>query len=166
MAYLDIAPMLAAMREQPNTFSLSNGWLKHRPSRHWFKVQADGQVTVDAECGCAGLLVRTEQGRELYDALQTWQAEYWVPREINRHFAGHFRPASLWQRWVHKIGTLWLRDRADDAFPLYGRTRADSVRVVPGSNNEPSSDHPARPNWTPPMGSSAEVRREPEKVTA
>jgi hypothetical protein len=44
VAYLDISPMLVAMREQPATFSMSKGWLKHRPSRHRFWVGADVRV--------------------------------------------------------------------------------------------------------------------------
>jgi hypothetical protein len=166
MPYLDIAPILAAIREQPSTFSISNGWLKHRPSRHRFKVQADGHVTVDAECGCAGLSVRTEQGRELHEALQTWQAEYWIPNEINRHFARHFQPASFWRRWLHKTAMFLSQDRSDGAFALYGRTWAESGQVVPGTNNEPPPARPARPDRPLPIGPSANVRQEPEKVTA
>jgi hypothetical protein len=160
MAYLDISPMLAAMREQPDTFSLSHGWLKHRPSHHRFKVQADGYVTVDSECGCADLSVRSGQGRELYEALQSWQADYWVPREVNRHFARHFRPAGLWRRWLRKVAALFAKDRRDSAFALYGEAWANSGRP-PEPNNDPPPAGSRRP---PPMGLSADVRREAEKV--
>jgi hypothetical protein len=71
--------MLAAMREQPEAFSLSRGWLKHHPSKHRFKVQADGFVVVDAEYGCATPSVRTEQGLQLNEAMKAWRAEYWRP---------------------------------------------------------------------------------------
>jgi len=165
MAYLDISPMLAAMREQPDTFSMSNGWLKHRPSHHRFKVQAGGHVIVDAECGCAGLSVRTEQGRELYEALQSWQAEYWVPREINRHFARHFQPASLWRRWLNNFLSLWSRDRSDGAFTSYRRTSAENGRATSRSYNEPLPEGLARSDWPPRPDPLANVRREREKVT-
>ena len=33
MAYLDVAPMVVALRTTPEDFKLNNGWLRHRPSR-------------------------------------------------------------------------------------------------------------------------------------
>ncbi len=65
MAYLDISLMLVAMREQPDAFSLLNGWLKHHPTERRSKVQADGDVIVDAGYGRAGLSVHTDRGRQL-----------------------------------------------------------------------------------------------------
>jgi hypothetical protein len=166
VAYLDISPMLVAMREQPATFSMSKGWLKHRPSRHRFWVGVDGHVTVDAECGCAGLSVRAEQGRELHQALQVWRTEYWVPHEVNRHFARHFQPAAFWRRWISAFLAMWSRDREDSAFALYGRTWAESGRSL-SEPNEPPPEGPTRLDQPPPLApSSPHVHREPEEVAA
>jgi hypothetical protein len=166
MAYLDISPMLAAMREQPDAFSLSGGWLKHRPSHHWFKVHADGHVIVDAECGCAGLSVRAEQGRQLYEALESWRAEYWVPREINRHFARHFRPTSFWRRWLRKVTPLWPQDRHDDALAIHTRASAESGLMAPERDDGPPPPRPAKPDVPAPASSTANIRRESKEVTA
>jgi hypothetical protein len=94
MAYFDISSMLVALRDQPDAFCLSEGWLIHLPSRHRFKVQAEGSIIIDAACGDAGLSVHAEQGRQLYQAVGSWRTEYWIPHEISGHFANHFRPAS------------------------------------------------------------------------
>jgi hypothetical protein len=157
--------MLAAMHEQPGEFSFSSGWLKHHPSHHRFKVQGDGYVIVDAECGCAGLAVRAEQGRQLVEALQCWRVEYWVPREINRHFARHFRTTSLWRRWLRKVAALWSRERSDSALAIYAQAWADCGQIGPGNDSRPRPPYAAKPDVPPPRGSFSNARRESEEAT-
>jgi len=52
--FLDVAPMISALQFQPTDFELSHGWLNHVPSRHRFKFDKKGQVTIDARCDCSG----------------------------------------------------------------------------------------------------------------
>ena len=166
MVYLDISPMLAAMREQPDAFSLSRGWLKHHPSNHRFKVQADGFVVVDAECGCATLSVRTEQGLQLNEAMKTWRAEYWVPHEINQHFARHFRPPRFWRRWLRKVTVLLTQDRDNSALAGYTQACSGSGQVVaPQRDDRPPSARNEKPDLPPPTDPSANIRRKPEEAT-
>ena len=140
MVYLDISPMLAAMREQPDAFSLSRGWLKHHPSNHRFKVQADGFVVVDAECGCATLSVRTEQGLQLKEAMKAWLAEYWVPHEINQHFARHFRPPSFWRRWLRRVTVILTQGRDNSALAVDAQACSDREQAVaPQRDDRPPS---------------------------
>lgn len=166
MAHLDISPMLDAMREHPDAFSLSDGWLKHRSGRHRFKVQADGYVIVDADCGCSGLSVHSEQGRQLYEALESWRVEYWVPREIDRLFGWHVRPASFWRRWVRKVAELWTRHRYDGALAICAQVWGEIGQVAPWRDDEPPPPRPKRPDLPPLAGPAAKIRREREKVTA
>jgi hypothetical protein len=166
VAYLDISPMLAAMREQPDGFSLSNGWLRHHPSNHRFKVQADGFVIIDAECGCAALSVHTEQGLQLYDALETWRAEYWVPREINQHFARHFRPPSVWRRWLRKARAYLTQYLDNSASAIYDRPWSDSGQPVrPRGDNALTSGRTAKPDLPLSAAPPPNIRREPEDTT-
>jgi hypothetical protein len=164
VAYLDISPMLAALREQPATFSMAKGWLKHRPSRHRFKVDAAGHVIIDAECGCSGLSVRLEQGRKLYEALQVWREEYWVPHQVNQHFGAHFRPAPLWRRWWNSFVAFWTGDGEDGALALYGRAWAECGRTTAQANNPPPPDGPRWPTQPRPLVPPGKIRREPEDI--
>lgn len=43
---LDVDPMIAALQFQPADFELSHGWLRHMPSRHRFKFDKKGRVTI------------------------------------------------------------------------------------------------------------------------
>jgi hypothetical protein len=62
------------------------------------QVDPDGNVRIETRCDCALLHVKREQGQELWNAFQTWQAAYWRPTAINREFARHFQEPSIWQR--------------------------------------------------------------------
>ncbi len=35
MAYLDVSPMIVALRTSPTEFDLRRGLLRHKPSGHW-----------------------------------------------------------------------------------------------------------------------------------
>src|SRR5579863_8549056 len=98
MTYLDVSPMIVALRTDPSDFEMKRGWLHHFPSRHAFKFDSEGSVRVHAACNCAMLSVRPEQTRELRDTFQQWHSSYWRPVEINREFASHFRRPNLLRR--------------------------------------------------------------------
>lgn len=100
MTYLDVAPMMVALRSTPDEFEMNLGWLRHIPSEHAFRFDPDGRVHIAAQCNCAVLAVRREQQQELYDAFQAWHASYWRVLEINREFASHFRPRSPFRRML------------------------------------------------------------------
>ena len=92
MAYLDVSPMITALRSSPDTFEFTRGQLHHIPSRHNFQFDSSGNVRLDAQCSCATLRVRNEQQAPLFEAFNEWRASYWRPLEINRQFAEHFDP--------------------------------------------------------------------------
>jgi len=110
MAYLDVSPMMTALRTTPEEFELKSGWLQHSPSRHSFKFDPQGRVQMRAECDCAFLSVRREQEQDLFKTFQDWQATYWRPLEINRQFASHFRPRSAFRRFLIDV-TARLHNR-------------------------------------------------------
>lgn len=98
MAYLDVRPMTAALRTMPEEFELNDGWLQHTPSRHNFKINPGGRVQIRAQCNCAHLAVDPEQESDLVTSFHEWQANYWMPFQINREFASHFRHRSALRR--------------------------------------------------------------------
>ena len=109
--YLDVAPMISALRFQPSDFEYAHGWLQHVPSRHRFQFDRSGRVTIDALCGCAALSVRPEQADELHATFKTWRYSYWQPLETNREFASHFRAPNAWVRLFRDIRMAWRRFR-------------------------------------------------------
>ncbi|MBV8474194.1 MAG: hypothetical protein JO107_16380 [Hyphomicrobiales bacterium] len=121
MAYLDVSPMITALRTQASDFELSRGWLKHAPSRHRFKFDRYGNVSIDAHCDCASLSVAPEQSRELWQEFQVWREVYWRPVEINREFASHFKEPNALQRILRRINLAWrraTRDRSEAIEPV------------------------------------------------
>jgi hypothetical protein len=109
--YLDVAPMISALRFQPSDFEYAHGWLNHVPSRHRFQFDRKGRVTIDAPCGCAALSVRPEQAGELHSMFTTWRQSYWLPLETNREFASHFEQPNAWVRLFRDIRMAWRRFR-------------------------------------------------------
>jgi len=109
--FLDVRPMISALQFQPTDFELSHGWLKHVPSRHRFKFDSKGRVTIDARCDCAGQAVSREQGEQLYRAFTAWQQFYWRPHAIDREFASHFERPNAWVRLFRDIRMAWRRFR-------------------------------------------------------
>ena len=97
--YLDVSPMISALRFQPGDFEYAHGWLHHVPSRHRFQFDRLGRVTIDAMCGCASMAIKPEQTDELVTMFKTWRQHYWQPLETNREFdfalpqAERLRPA-------------------------------------------------------------------------
>lgn len=119
--YLDVAPMISALRFQPGDFEYAHGWLRHVPSRHRFQFDRHGRVTIDAMCGCAGMAVKAEQTDELVSMFKTWRQEYWLPMEQNREFASHFKKPNAWVRLVRDVRMAFrrfLRREAPEAIPV------------------------------------------------
>jgi hypothetical protein len=107
MAYLDVSPMIGALRYSPSDFDISRGQLRHMPSGH--KVVFDafgGDARIDAQCECATLRVSLEQSRELLAAFRHWKQDYWRVVEINRDFAGHFQPSFFHRTCVRLLNFL------------------------------------------------------------
>lgn len=109
--FLDVAPMISALQFQPTDFELSHGWLNHVPSRHRFKFDKKGQVTIDARCDCSGQSVSREQGDQLFHAFTGWRQHYWPPLQIDREFASHFKSPNTWVRLFRDIRMAWRRFR-------------------------------------------------------
>jgi len=107
--YLDVSPMISALRFQPDDFELKHGWLHHVPSRHRFQFDKMGRVTIDALCGCALLAVSPEQTDELVSMFNTWRREYWIPLETNREFASHFKKPNDWVRLFRDVRMAFRR---------------------------------------------------------
>jgi hypothetical protein len=89
MSYLDVSPMMNALRTTPDEFELVDSWLIHTRSSHSFKFDADN-VELRAACACMMLAIRPEQTRELATSFREWESSYWRPLQINREFASHF----------------------------------------------------------------------------
>src|SRR5579862_1232217 len=117
MAYLDISPMLVALREQPAEFELRGSKLRHVPSRHLFAFTSSGRAIVSrTRCDCAQLTVSERQSTALRAAVDDWTVSYWQPllarqaeerrvARINRDFARHFKPGL--HRLFDRLAALW-----------------------------------------------------------
>lgn len=127
---LDVDPMIAALQFQPADFELSHGWLRHMPSRHRFKFDKKGRVTIDARCECSGQSVSHEQGEQLYRAFTAWQQFYWRPHEIDREFASHFERPTALVRLFRDIRMAWRRFRRREQ-PIALPADALATIVVP-----------------------------------
>jgi hypothetical protein len=108
MEFLNVEPLIAALRMRPAEFEKDGNWVRHLPSDHRFKVDGDGNVNIDASCDCALLHVSRRQGKQLLRALSIWEAAYWRPVEINKEFASHFASRGLWQRIYRKLSSSSL----------------------------------------------------------
>jgi len=125
MAYLDIGPVLIALREQPTEFELRGAKLRHVPSRHQFGFTGKGRAVISrTRCDCAQLTISSRQSAALRAAIDDWAAVYWQPLQahraevrrvarINRDFARHFRPGL--HRLLDRIRALWHRVEPDHA---------------------------------------------------
>ena len=109
MTYLDVSPMITALRTMPEDFEIRDGWLRHIPSHHDFTFDRDDQIQIRAQCNCAFLSVRHDQGLKLIAGYREWQSNYWRPLMINREFESHFRRS--WFRQMLIDATAWLHRR-------------------------------------------------------
>ncbi len=110
--FLDISPMIDALRFQPADFEYTHGWLRHVPSRHRFCFDQYGGVTIDAACGCARQPIRQDQARQQFETFTEWRADYWRPLEVNREFASHFRYRGAWVRLFRDVKMALRRFRS------------------------------------------------------
>jgi hypothetical protein len=122
--YLDAAPMIQALSENPSAFEVDGNFIRHRPSRHWLSFDWHGNALIAARCNCAELRVSRQQSDALRAAVAVWQETYWRPliaREaaerrvaaINRAFAKHFRPRGKLRRAFDVVLTFFgLKDRS------------------------------------------------------
>jgi len=135
MAYLDLSPMLQAMRVRPSEFEMQGGYLHHIPSRHLLNFDHSGIARVHARCDCAMLDVSREQSEEMRAAMSAWKVVYWEPRlaeieaekraaAINREFASHFRPPTPWRRFLALF-------RRGDRFVLRFEAQPDAGSASP-----------------------------------
>ncbi len=106
MTYLELAPAITAIRARPEEFEFSNGTLHHARSRHRFHFVSEDDVQIHAVCDCSLLRASREQTKAFHAAYREWHASYWRPLGINREFASHFTPPSLWRRLA-----IWLLRR-------------------------------------------------------
>ena len=130
MRFLDVSPMISALRFQPTDFEYADGWLRHVPSRHAFRFDRKGEVTIEAQCGCAGLNVRQEQADDLFATFNAWRETYWRPLGTDREFASHFLKPNAWVRLLRDIRMAWRRFRSG----------AEPVTVAVGSFSTVQTD--------------------------
>ncbi len=131
--FLDVSPLIDALRFQPEDFDLEHGWLNHAPSRHRFQFDRLGRVTIDAQCGCAAVSVNPEQKDELVSTYKTWHREYWLPIETNREFASHFAKPGAWRRLFRDIRMAFRRFLRHE--PSLGNA-VDDLATVPATPAE------------------------------
>jgi hypothetical protein len=123
MAYLDVSPMIGALRESPSDFDLSDGRLRHMPSGHRLVFDPfGGNARIDAFCACTTLQISRPQSQELQMAFRQWKQDYWRAVEINREFAGHFRPG-----FVHRVCVRLLNYLLDHPHPFVQRPAPQEV---------------------------------------
>lgn len=111
MPYLDVTPMMSALRKAPGEFELSGGWLTHVGSWHSFRFGPGDQVEIRAACNCSLLAIRPDQLPELSRRFREWEGDYWRPLQINQEFASHFaRQPGLRRVLIALTGRLysWL----------------------------------------------------------
>jgi hypothetical protein len=136
MAYLDLSPMLQAMRVRPSEFEMQGAYLHHVPSHHLLNFDTSGHARVHARCDCAMLDVSRDQSEEMKAAMSAWKVVYWEPHlaqieaekraaEINREFASHFRPPNAWRRFL-------ARFRRGSRFALRFEAEPDSGAAARG----------------------------------
>jgi hypothetical protein len=143
MAYLDISPMLQAMRARPFEFEMQGSYLRHRPSHHLVNFDIWGNARVHARCDCAMLEVSRDQSDELKAAVAAWKIVYWEPHlaeleaerraaRINREFAAHFRPPGLIRRLFARLAGL-------DRLPAINLGDGPAGAIVDGIATPPSA---------------------------
>jgi hypothetical protein len=111
MPYLDISPMITALRTTPDEFEVVDGWLNHTRSSHSFRFDVNDEVELRAECNCTLLAIRPEQRRELAKCFREWESSHWRSLQINSEFASHFsRKPGLREILIVLTGRLhrWL----------------------------------------------------------
>lgn len=111
MNELDVSPMIAALRSHPEQFEeFAPHHLFHLPSRHDFYFHSGNKASVSAHCGCSSLNISPEQQEAISNAFRQWHNSYWRTIVINREFASHFSPPSLFRGMLIKlVGATYRR---------------------------------------------------------
>jgi hypothetical protein len=139
--YLDLSPMIRALRESPTEFEMEGNFVRHRPSRHVLKFDVHGNAQLVARCNCSQLPIRQQQSNELRAAVAVWMDVYWRPLmtrqaakrrvvEINQAFAEYFRPRGKFRRAFEAVLSFLGLDhsgsfcRADPSLPEDDELRA------------------------------------------
>jgi hypothetical protein len=100
MSYLDLNPLITALRTSPDHFELVDGWLNHSRSAHSFRFGPNDEVELRATCDCTLLAMWPEQTQKLSESFREWERDYWRPLLINREFASHFAPPGGLRHWL------------------------------------------------------------------
>jgi hypothetical protein len=140
MAYLDLSPMLKAMRTRPDEFEMQGSYLRHKPSHHLLNFDVWGNARLHARCDCAMLDVSREQSEEMKAALAAWKVMYWEPylakieaekraAKINREFASHFR-VNLWRRlrMLFRDEPRWMNIEGTDPAASAGKAQGTPTK--------------------------------------
>lgn len=106
---LDLSPMIEALKFQPSDFELERGWLVHVPSRHRYRFDRRGNLSIDAHCGCAVLEIRRDHEGELKTAVDRWRTDYWRYVETNREFSSHFASVGRLRRFARDLRMAFRR---------------------------------------------------------
>ena len=141
MAYLDLTPMLQAMRARPGEFEMHGPFLRHVRSQHLLDFDRRGIARVHARCDCSMLQVSREQSEEMMAAFSAWKIVYWQPHlaqieaerraaRINREFASHFRPPGAWRRFL----ALFRRNDRPPSLIIEDRPIETSPKEAQGLN--------------------------------
>lgn len=118
MTYLDVNPMITSLRTTPEDFDMQGSWLRHNPSRHKFRFDANGHVSIRSGCNCTLLAIHPDQEASLTHGFETWRTNFWQPLEINRQFAAHFHYRSWLRRTLIRMTAKlnrWLSQQGADA---------------------------------------------------
>lgn len=116
MTYLDVSPMMTALRVAPEEFEIKEGWLRHIPSSHEFAFTRSGNVQIRAHCDCAMLSIKPEQVPQLSERYREWEQMYWRPLMINREFASHFQHSPV-RRMLINLAAWAHRKLLEDRHP-------------------------------------------------
>jgi hypothetical protein len=144
MAYLDMSPVLTALRERPHEFTVSDGWVRQRSSPYRLKAQFDGHVLVETEDGSVSPLISCSQSH-LFRAIENWRVDYWIPREVNRIFARQIRPRRIWQRILDRVEARLPQRTRESALATYAWAFASIGPSGASRGNPPQPRHPKRP---------------------
>jgi hypothetical protein len=150
--YLDVGPMILALRQKPSEFEIRYDRLRHRPSRHLLAFHRNVGGRIVARCNCTEFPIRPEQAAALSAAISNWERSYWRPlmaREaaerrmtwINLISARDFGVTALWHQAIAAI-------RAWFGIGVRVRRRRISkphLRVLSSLPDDPNSDAGAPP---------------------
>lgn len=117
MPYLDVAPMITALRVAPQEFALETSrhagdLLVHKPSKHKFMSPFDLPMITGTECDCSMLRIQYGQEDRLAKAAREWHATYWVPKLAQeKAWADEIRAAHADMAAARARQWAWIKSR-------------------------------------------------------